>query len=107
MRMIPITIAIATTLAVFSSPAAADPATIRIPISQSDLQSPAAVAALHARIEIAAEEVCSVAERDTTRGRCIREVTRDAVTRAGLSPLTQYQQMVDSGTAGQVEIAAR
>jgi UrcA family protein len=92
-----------------ASLAAAEPAAIRVPVSQSDLQSSHAVAALYERVEQAAEEVCRMSNRPlaVTRASCMREAVERAVARAELAPLSEYAATHESGHSAAVELASR
>jgi UrcA family protein len=109
MRSTIITLVLGAAVTSLASAAAAEPQTIRIPVTQADLQSPEAVAALYGRVEAAAAELCQVQNRtaNTTQASCMRDVVSDAVAGAELAPLAQYAAAQRAAPGAAIEIASR
>lgn len=89
--------------------AAAEPQTIRLPVSQAETQTAQGVADLYGRIEDAAEELCRIENRaaQTTYRSCVREVIANAVDRAEIAPLADYAAALEGGHADSFELASR
>jgi UrcA family protein len=109
MRSIITTLVLAAAMTPLAGVAAAKPQTIRVPVSQADLQSSETLATLYERVEDAAEEVCHIENRAAamTQASCMRQVIHAALANAEIAPLSDYAAAHESGHATPIEVASR
>lgn len=106
------TLFLAVGLSVLSFAPLAQAEEIRIPVMAADVQSDAAVAALYARIEAAAVQICqldtpSPLEISRARHSCVSATVDQAVHDANIAQLTAYHATETAPAARSATLASR